>query len=92
MSFYYQKITNMKILITGSGGYLGGKLLSALKKDYEIFAPKSSELDLTDSDQVNQFMKKTFLIGLFIAQLSGGGDLIMIMQIQLIKILKSFLI
>lgn len=75
MSFYYQKITNMKILITGSGGYLGGKLLSALKKDYEIFAPKSSELDLTDSDQVNQFMKKNFFDWVIHCAIIGGRRL-----------------
>ena len=65
----------MKILITGSGGYLGGKLLSALKKDFEIFAPKSSELDLTDSDQVNQFMKKNFFDWVIHCAIIGGRRL-----------------
>ena len=62
----------MKILITGSGGYLGGKLLSELNKDYTTIAPKRAELDLTDSDQVDKFMKNKLFDWVIHCAIIGG--------------------
>jgi dTDP-4-dehydrorhamnose reductase len=75
MNFYQLKLNKMKILITGSNGYLGEKLLSELKKDYTIIAPKKSELDLTDSDQVDKFMKNKFFDWVIQCAIIGGRRL-----------------
>ena len=39
----------MKILITGGSGFIGRSLIKAFKEDYDVFAPSSKELDLTNS-------------------------------------------
>jgi dTDP-4-dehydrorhamnose reductase len=48
------------IWITGSKGQLGTELLArqSLLKDYQIFATDIAELDLRDSNAVNDFIKK----------------------------------
>jgi nucleoside-diphosphate-sugar epimerase len=48
----------MKILITGAGGFVGKNLLEGLSSRYEIFAPRSKELDLTDFRAVEQYLKR----------------------------------
>ena len=47
-----------KILITGAGGFIGKNLEEKLSTEYEIFAPKSDELDLCDEDEVKSFLIK----------------------------------
>ena len=47
-----------KILITGAGGFIGKNLEEKLSTEYEIFAPKSDELDLCDEDEVKNFLIK----------------------------------
>ena len=49
---------NKKILITGAGGFIGKNLEEKLSTEYEIFAPKSDELDLCDEDEVKSFLIK----------------------------------
>lgn len=44
-----------KILITGSGGFIGKNLKEYLSKKYNIFAPRSFELELTNPDAVNKY-------------------------------------
>ena len=38
----------MKILVTGGAGFIGRNLIKTLEKDYDVFSPSSSQLDLTD--------------------------------------------
>jgi len=47
-----------KILITGASGFIGRNLKEGLKKTFKIYSPKSSELDLLDSENVEKYMKK----------------------------------
>lgn len=50
-----------KILLTGGRGFIGRNILeSHLAQEYEIFAPKSCELDLTDAKEVNEFFADKF--------------------------------
>ena len=57
-----------KILIIGSGGYLGRYLNSALKDKYNIFCPNKKKLDITKLEN----LKKYFHSDLdFIINLSG---------------------
>lgn len=47
-----------KILLTGGSGFIGKNILeSFLAEKYEIIAPKSSELNLIDTDCVSEFFK-----------------------------------
>ena len=48
----------MKILITGSGGFIGRNLYNFLKyRNYSILSPSKSELDLSNSDLVKNYFK-----------------------------------
>lgn len=50
-----------KILLTGGRGFIGRNILeSYLAQEYEIFAPASSELDLTDTNEVKKFLDQRF--------------------------------
>ena len=46
-----------KILITGSEGQLGYELQRTILADYECIATSRNELDITDADAVNAFVK-----------------------------------
>jgi dTDP-4-dehydrorhamnose reductase len=47
----------MKVLITGGKGMLGSKLATFLQsKGYEVYNPGSAELDITNTEQVRQFI------------------------------------
>lgn len=46
----------MKILVTGGGGFIGHAVLGALPKG--VLAPRSSELDLHNSEQTLAYLKK----------------------------------
>jgi len=49
----------MKIFLTGGNGFIGKNILeSFLSEKYEILAPRSFELNLTDQDSVNEFFKQ----------------------------------
>ena len=43
------------ILITGSGGFIGKNLKEFLSNSYNVYAPRSSELDLTDTQIVEKY-------------------------------------
>lgn len=45
------------ILITGSGGFVGGNLKKYLEKDYTILSPRSYELDCTSKAAVDEYFK-----------------------------------
>ena len=47
----------MKILITGSNGFIGGNLKDFfLKKNYNTLTPKRDELNLLDKDLVKNYL------------------------------------
>jgi nucleoside-diphosphate-sugar epimerase len=47
----------MKILLTGSQGYIGKAFLNKFKKKHEIIAPKKDEMDLTKMPDVIKYIK-----------------------------------
>ena len=47
----------MKILLTGGSGFIGRNLVEELRERYEIVAPASAELDLTDAVAVERFVR-----------------------------------
>lgn len=48
----------MRILLTGSGGFIGKNLKNYLKDTYELLTPRSYELDLTSSQAVKKYFKE----------------------------------
>lgn len=44
----------MRILITGSNGYLGKRLVKRYKESHEVYAAARSNLDFTDEDQIRE--------------------------------------
>lgn len=47
----------MKIFLTGGGGFIGRNIFEQLSHQYEILAPKHSELELTDTHAVYQYLE-----------------------------------
>jgi GDP-L-fucose synthase len=46
----------MKVMITGTGGFVGRNLAEGLTDKYEVLSPRSSELDLTDYKAVERYI------------------------------------
>ena len=46
----------MKVVITGSGGLVGGCLARRFGREHEVLAPRRAELDVTDKDAVRRFI------------------------------------
>lgn len=53
-----QEESIMKILITGSGGFIGKNLKESLSSKYHISCPRSYELDLQHSGIVREYLKE----------------------------------
>ena len=51
--------TIKKILITGASGFVGGRIAEALQKSYELLTPCHNELDVTDRDNVESYIRNT---------------------------------
>lgn len=52
-------IANKKILVTGSNGFIGKNLISLLSdKQFDIFAPSSSDFNLTKESDVDQLFEQ----------------------------------
>lgn len=47
----------MRILLTGSGGFIGKNLKSYLQEKFELLTPRSYELDLTNADEVAEYFR-----------------------------------
>jgi len=47
----------MKVLLTGGSGFIGRNLVEQLPKDILVLAPSSRELDLTDQDAVERYVR-----------------------------------
>lgn len=48
----------MKILLTGGSGFIGKNFFEHYRDEYDLLAPSHQELDLTNTNQVNNFFKK----------------------------------
>jgi len=62
----------MKILITGGRGFIGKSLIKALKQEHEVFTPTSKELDLTDSNAVEKYLRNKYFDWVIHCAIEGG--------------------
>jgi UDP-glucose 4-epimerase len=65
----------MKILITGGSGFIGRNLVKTLNKDYDVYSPSSSELDLTDAQQVTTYLQNKYFDVVIHCAIRGGRRL-----------------
>ena len=65
----------MKILITGANGYVGKSLYNALKDKYKITTITRKEIDLNNSNQVNDFFKDKYFDVVLHCAVKGGSRL-----------------
>jgi len=65
----------MKILITGGSGFVGRNLVKALNKDYDVYSPTSSELDLTNAQQVTTYLQNKYFDVVIHCAIRGGRRL-----------------
>lgn len=66
----------MRILLTGGSGFIGRNLLEGLKDEYEVFAPRHAELEVTDTNAVRNYLKKN-KINVVIHTAVKGGDTVL---------------
>ena len=62
----------MKILITGGSGFIGRNLIKVLKQEHEVFSPSSTDLDLTDSNAVDKYLRSKYFDWVIHCAISGG--------------------
>jgi nucleoside-diphosphate-sugar epimerase len=63
----------MNILITGSNGYIASGILNQLKKDHTVVCASRSNVDLTCSEQVDNFFNKnSYFDAVIHASIVGG--------------------
>ena len=65
----------MKILITGANGYIGSSLYNVLKYKYEVHTISRNELDLIDSNKVNQYFSDKYFDTIIHCAIQGGNRL-----------------
>lgn len=63
----------MKILITGSTGYIGRNLVEKLGKKYTLYTPSHKELELLNTNAVEKFFKKNPIDVVIHCTVSGGS-------------------
>ena len=56
----------MKILITGSKGYIGVALYNSLKDRYKVVGLSKEDIDLTDLNQVKEFFQNKYLYSILL--------------------------
>jgi GDP-L-fucose synthase len=49
---------NLKVLVTGAGGFIGRNLVEALAAEHEVYGLTRRELDLLDADAVRDFFSR----------------------------------
>ena len=47
-----------KLLITGTSGFLGGRIADYFREKYEIYAPSHAQLDITDEGSVSNVLEE----------------------------------
>ena len=62
----------MKILVTGGNGFVGKNIIKFLDSDYDIYAPTSSQLDLTDEKSVEKYFQNKFFDVVIHCAIKGG--------------------
>ena len=62
----------MNILVTGGKGFVGRNLLKSLEKDYKVYSPTSSELDLTNEREVEKYLRNKFFDVVIHCAVKGG--------------------
>ncbi len=60
------------MLITGGNGFVGRNLIQKLKTKHQIFNPTSKELDLTDSEQVDKYLRNKYFDYVIHCAVNGG--------------------
>jgi len=66
----------MKILITGGSGFVGKNLHESLKKNYDIIAPSSRDLNLLDYEKFEIYVKKEKPNIIINAAVRGGSTIL----------------
>ena len=61
------------ILITGSGGFVGGNPKKYLEKDFNILSPRSYELDCTLESAVKEYFKQNQIDFVIHCATTGGA-------------------
>ena len=62
----------MKILITGGSGFIGRSLIKSFKENYDVFAPSSKELDLTNSYDIGKYLQNKYFDWVIHCAIDGG--------------------
>ena len=62
----------MKILVTGGSGFVGRNIIKFLGKDYDLYAPTCSQLDLTDEKSVKEYLQNKFFDVVIHCAIKGG--------------------
>jgi len=65
----------MKILITGSSGFLGRNIVKSLQNKHDIYFPSSNELDLTNAQQVTTYLQTKYFDVVIHCAIKGGSRL-----------------
>lgn len=66
----------MRILITGSDGYIGKSIINYLSNEYEIIPLSRKTLDLSDTEKVDEFFQNNFFDVLIHCAFIGGNRLV----------------
>lgn len=68
----------MRILLTGSSGFIGSHIKKHLASNHEVIAPSSKVLDITDRDEVTNFFKDQYFDAVIHAAIKGRNDVMVV--------------